>query len=375
MDASIVIIPLLLHIFLVAGNDSAPPVFVHDPDEVHPVSDLSEADTIPDLTLAGHRYTVFCIDFSKDSEYLVSGAWDNMVKVWDFKKSKEIRSFHDHEDMIRDVCFSPDISMVASASRDNTIKVVDLCTTEVKTITNHYKPNIEDYYQNTYINSISFTPDSKNLVFSITGRNEIFIWDIEANTLSDKIIGPQSGIKKLELSSDGQLIAGITGDNTILVWDFSTKEEVAVMKGPVGSVSTLCFSHDDQYLASGGGKNVTGRNPPEHYNIRIWDISTGTLITELSGHVDCVLKIRFTPDGQYLASASEDNSVRVWDIQSSEQIWKYETDCYFLSCSITSDGKYLAAASRDETIKIWDLNKILVEHHSFPRSSGTSGTE
>lgn len=58
---------------------------------------------------------------------------------------------------------------------------------------------------------------------------------------------------------------------------------------------------------------------------------------------------------------SKDNSVRVWDVSTSKQIWKYESDCYFLSCSISPDGKYLAAPSRDETIKIWDFKKIIKE--------------
>ena len=161
------------------------------------------------------------------------------------------------------------------------------------------------------------------------------------------------------MSNDGQFIAGITGDNSIVVWDYITKKEIAVLKGQVGAVGTLCFSNDNKYLVSGGGNNVTGRKPKEHYNIRIWELSTSEMVSELSGHVDCVLKVKFTPDGKYIASASEDNSVRVWEVNTTEQIWKYESDCYFLSCSITPDGKYLAAPSRDETIKLWDLKKII----------------
>jgi WD40 repeat protein len=53
----------------------------------------------------------------------------------------------------------------------------------------------------------------------------------------------------------------------------------------------------------------------------LWDVVKGDLISVLSGHVDVVKKAKFTPDGQYIASASEDNSVRVWDVNSSEQIW------------------------------------------------------
>ncbi len=77
----------------------------------------------------------------------------------------------------------------------------------IQIITNNYEPNIEEYYGNTYFNSISFTLDNKKLLFTLVGRNEIFIWDVETNSLSDKIFGPESGIRKLELSKDGKKVA------------------------------------------------------------------------------------------------------------------------------------------------------------------------
>jgi hypothetical protein len=57
------------------------------------------------------------------------------------------------------------------------------------------------------------------LVFIIAGRNEIFFLDIYTNTLSDKIIGPESGLRKAEVSNKGKNIAGITGDYSIIIWD------------------------------------------------------------------------------------------------------------------------------------------------------------
>jgi len=42
-------------------------------------------DTIPEIVLKGHQYTVYSIDISEDNKYLVSGGWDNTVKLWDYK--------------------------------------------------------------------------------------------------------------------------------------------------------------------------------------------------------------------------------------------------------------------------------------------------
>ena len=318
-------------------------------------------DTIPEIVLEGHQYTVYSIDISDDNKYLVSGGWDNTVKLWDYKNAKEIESFDYHTDFIRDLCFSKDNSMIASASRDKTIKINKLSTGDIITIINDYEPNIEDYYRNTYFSSISFTPDNKQLVFTLAGRNEIFFWDISTNTLSEKIVGPGRGIKKVEVSITGKYIAGITRDNSIIIWDLDTKKQVSVLKGHAGSVGNLCFSRNEKFLVSSGGSNVSYRKPIEHYNLMVWDVVKGDLVSVLTGHVDVVMRAKFSPDGRYIASASEDNSVRVWDVSTSKQIWKYESDCYFLSCCISPDGKYLAASSRDETIKLWDFKKIIKE--------------
>lgn len=321
-------------------------------------SNLFAQDSIPDIILSGHKYTVYTIDFSSNNKYLVSGGWDNTIKVWDYRNKKEFKSYQYHQDMIRIVCFSPDNSMIASASRDNTIKIINIENDRTQTIPNKYESNVNLFFNNTYFNSISFAPDNRHLLYTLAGRKEIFKWDLISNSLSDSIFGHTMGIGGLEISRSGKYLAGIAGDSSIIIWNIETMKQILVLKGHVGTVGTLSFSNNDRFLVSGGGRNVVGRNPMNHYNLIIWDLSTGNAISELEGHVDVVLKVKFTPDDKYIASVSEDNSVRVWDVYTSKQIWKYQNNCYFLSCDISPDMKYLAASSRDETIKIWDLNKI-----------------
>ena len=128
---------------------------------------INARDTIPDIILKGHQYTVYCIDISKDNKYLVSGGWDNSVKLWDYKNAKEIKSFDYHKDMIRCLKFSNDNSMIASVSEDNSVRIWDVKTAQ----------QIWKYESDSFFLSCAISPDAKYLAAS--SRDEtIKIWDL-----------------------------------------------------------------------------------------------------------------------------------------------------------------------------------------------------
>jgi|GEM_PF-4427239 len=100
-------------------------------------------------------------------------------------------------------------------------------------------------------------------------------------------------------------------------------------------------------IASAGG-------PP--HDIRLWDGRTGRLKASLSGHANYVSQLAFSPDGKWLASASWDYSVRVWDIERSRQITsiKMPRDAY--SVAFSADGKWLAATGEGRVVRVFSTD-------------------
>jgi WD40 repeat protein len=72
-------------------------------------------------------------------------------------------------------------------------------------------------------------------------------------------------------------------------------------------------------------------------------------------HEDKVYSVVFSPDGKYLATASHDNTARVWDATTCREISRMGHERYVLSVAFSSDGKYLATAGGDKTARVWLL--------------------
>ena len=112
-----------------------------------------------------------------------------------------------------------------------------------------------------------------------------------------------------------------------------------------GGVDAVVFSPDGKTLASAS----------EDKTVRLWEVAGGKEIRQLRGHQDRVCRVVFSPDGKTLASASEDKTVRLWEATSGKEIRQFLGHQYgVMSVVFSPDGKTLASASRDHTVRLWD---------------------
>ncbi len=107
----------------------------------------------------------------------------------------------------------------------------------------------------------------------------------------------------------------------------------------------MAFSPDGQRLASASVDQT----------VKVWDARTGEETLTLKGHAGAVLSVAFSPDGQSLASASADGTVKVWDARTGQETLTLKGHTSFVTCvAFSPDGQRLASASDDQTVKIWD---------------------
>lgn len=286
--------------------------------------------------LKGHEHNVRCATFSPEGNYIASASWDNSVRIWDKHTGKVIRTLLGHTFYAVSVEYSSDGKLLASASYDKSIIVWNVNTGDIiHKLFGHHR----------FVHSISFKPKT-NILVSASDDGTLKWWDAHNGNLI-KTIDYHSQYKtivhSIHYSHDGSYF--ITGDNLGItrVWSSKTYTILTTIKGAhpelskdgnkmlvitnLGRTCIQVISMDtyktlttivDSGLAdferatfSPCGEYIVSSS--DDYRIRVWDVKTGILLNDLSGHNSFVHSISVSPDGKVIMSASDDCTIRLWD--------------------------------------------------------------
>ncbi|HEX5270039.1 MAG TPA: hypothetical protein VFW33_06120, partial [Gemmataceae bacterium] len=92
---------------------------------------------------------------------------------------------------------------------------------------------------------------------------------------------------------------------------------------------------------------------------KVWDAATGQVVQNLTGHSALVAGVCFSPDGRRLATASQDETVKLWDTATGQEALTLKGHTGMVtSVCFSADGNRLASASYDGTVRVWDATPL-----------------
>lgn len=131
-------------------------------------------------------------------------------------------------------------------------------------------------------------------------------------------------------------------------------EAVYVLGGHGNAVRSLAFSPDSTHLVTGTG----GLSGHADQRLRLWDVSSGDLVNETAQQAGIIWDIAFSPEGQVLASAQGDDTVRLWRGSDLSPLGQLKMSGQVNSVAISPDGQRLAAGVAESdggVVYLWDL--------------------
>jgi len=294
-------------------------------------------------TLSGHTGEVHTIEFSPDDRYVVTAGADGTARVWDGRTGAPrhvLTSGGDEVDL-------------ATFNRGGSLLLMVAKKTARVWRTGSWTPIA--IRQNTdWVTAAAFSPDGDRVLTA--GRDgTVWVWGAHSGETLFQLRGHTDGISSAEFSPDGNLIVTVGDDGTARIWDATTGLKLPVVGH---SIQSAAFSADGRRVAV---SNSEGK-------VLVFQRRRLLDPVLLRAGKEPVSRVTFSPYGRRLATASWDNTARIFDLANPRAPARI-LDAHrgaVVTAAFSPDGRRLVTASVDRTARIWFVrgggSRILGRH-------------
>ena len=332
---------------------------------------LLSIDTLDSALLPGHTDIVLTLAVSSDGLVMASGSKDNTVRLWGADDEGIWRCIGEgkgHAGNVSAVALpQKKVGFVISGSKDCTVKywhvtpnIIAKSSQEMQQLSAKYTRKAHDKE----LNCITLAPNDK--LFVTGGQDRLAkLWRTEDGELVGTLRGHKRGVWDAQFSTVDQVVATASGDATVKIWAVASMSCVKTFEGHESSVLRVRFLTRGTQLLTSGSDGL----------MKLWNIKKNEEIKTIDAHDGRVWALSVSNDEERVVTGAQDGSVVIWRDSTKEELaekYAEEERIVVLSqdlANLLSKNKYKEAAELAlelkrpyEMLKI--VEKMLLESNS-----------
>lgn len=294
---------------------------------------------MPIQEIEGHNGSVSSVAVLPDKRRIVTGSQDKIIRLWDLKEGVMLKKMERHNGSVWTLVVSQHGKLIASGGDNGELVAWDGDTG--KPLTQAIKAHTS------WILSLDFSPDDTVLATGSYDRT-VKLWNTKMWQEQGNLIQCGAFVRCVRYSPSGERLAIATEDNAIQIWLPATRECVVKFQAATSGFNmSLAWTPDGTRILSSG-------NGGEDYTIREWESLTWQRVGEpWEGHSLGVRAIALNSNGTLVASASEDNHVRLWRLSDRQTIAIFKHSDKVHCVTFSTDGRHILSGGADKKLLKW----------------------
>jgi WD40 repeat protein len=265
---------------------------------------------------------------------IVTGSQDRTAKTWRLRPGiVDTHASDAHAKQVNAIARTPGGEHVVSVSQDRTMKVWDGSTGDLLHTREHLG----------WAQSLTLSDDG--LIVLTGSLLHLAIWDVATGQrLADIPVHDVDGIRSLVRSPDNRYFVLGSAQGDLYYFFDGQWIQGGPLSGHADAINMMAMAPDAQWLASAS----------QDATVRLWDLTTNE--HRVLAHDTPVFAVCFTTDGRSVVSGADDGVIRLWNTLTATETARFTAhDGWVLGLAVLPDGRHLISAGEDASLAIWDL--------------------